>query len=66
MYPELSAEFGALHVESFLAALAADTLAEARRFMQPDGIHPNAEGVALIVEALGPVVERLIEAAAGS
>jgi acyl-CoA thioesterase-1 len=30
--------------------------------MQPDGIHPNAEGVALIVEALGPEVEALIDA----
>ena len=30
-------------------------------YMQPDGIHPNAAGVALIVEALGPEVERLIE-----
>jgi acyl-CoA thioesterase-1 len=29
-------------------------------YMQPDGIHPNARGVALIVEALGPEVERLI------
>jgi hypothetical protein len=28
--------------------------------MQPDGIHPSAEGVALIVEALGPEVEALI------
>jgi lysophospholipase L1-like esterase len=24
--------------------------------MQPDGIHPNAEGVGVIVEAMGPVV----------
>jgi acyl-CoA thioesterase-1 len=31
------------------------------RYMQPDGIHPNADGVALIVEALGPEVEALIE-----
>jgi acyl-CoA thioesterase-1 len=29
--------------------------------MQPDGIHPNAKGVALIVEALGPDVMRLVE-----
>ena len=28
--------------------------------MQPDGIHPNADGVRLIVEALGPEVEALI------
>jgi acyl-CoA thioesterase-1 len=28
--------------------------------MQPDGLHPSAAGVGLIVEALGPEVERLI------
>jgi acyl-CoA thioesterase-1 len=31
------------------------------RYMQPDGLHPSAEGVALIVEALGPRVEELIQ-----
>jgi acyl-CoA thioesterase-1 len=29
-------------------------------FMQADGIHPNPEGVKLIVEALGPKVEELL------
>ena len=28
--------------------------------MQADGIHPNARGVQLIVEGLGPQVEALI------
>jgi acyl-CoA thioesterase-1 len=64
MYPELAEEYGALHVESFLAPLeeAAETdrAGALARYMQPDGIHPNAEGVALIVEALGPAVEALI------
>lgn len=70
MYPELAGAYGALHVESFLAPLSA--AAEADRqgaltaYMQADGIHPNAAGVALIVEALGPEVERLIARAAGS
>ena len=31
------------------------------KYMQQDGIHPNAQGVALIVEALGPDVVRLID-----
>lgn len=64
MYPELAAEFGAIHVDSFLGPLedaaAADPAAALARYMQPDGIHPNAEGVALIVEGLGPFVEDLI------
>ena len=28
--------------------------------MQPDGIHPSAAGVAVIVEAMGPTVLSLI------
>jgi acyl-CoA thioesterase-1 len=65
MYPELAMQYDALHVQSFLAPLteaAEDDRAGAlARYMQPDGIHPNADGVALIVEALGPEVEALIE-----
>jgi acyl-CoA thioesterase I len=65
MYPELAAEYGAIHVESFLGALEAaaesDRSAAMARYMQADGLHPSAEGVALIVEALGPSVEDLLE-----
>lgn len=65
MYPELAAQYGAIHVESFLGALEAaaesDRNAAIARYMQPDGLHPSAEGVALIVEALGPSVEDLLE-----
>jgi acyl-CoA thioesterase-1 len=35
-------------------------------FMQPDGIHPNAEGVQRIVEEIGPAVEALIERVPGA
>ncbi|WP_416915140.1 MAG: arylesterase [Roseicyclus sp.] len=70
MYPELAGAYGALHVESFLAPLSeaaeADRQGALTAYMQADGIHPNAAGVALIVEALGPEVERLIARAAGS
>ena len=39
-------------------------LATARaRYIQADGIHPNAEGVDAIVEAFGPRVLELVEAA---
>jgi acyl-CoA thioesterase-1 len=65
MYPELAEEYDAIHVESFLGALEAaaetDRAGAMARYMQADGIHPNAEGVALIVEALGPSVEALLE-----
>lgn len=64
IYPELAAQYGALHAESFLGPLTdaaeADPRAALAAYMQADGIHPNAAGVALIVSALGPVVEKLI------
>ncbi|RVT87386.1 arylesterase [Rhodobacteraceae bacterium CCMM004] len=65
MYPELATQYGALHAESFLAGLEAleNRSAAVAAYMQPDGIHPNADGVALIVEALGPVVLELVERA---
>jgi acyl-CoA thioesterase-1 len=65
-YAELAAEYDAVLHPNFLRALTTDTdLGTAlRRYMQPDGIHPNAEGVALIVEDVGPSVLALIEQAA--
>jgi acyl-CoA thioesterase-1 len=64
IYPELAADYGVLHADSFLGPLtdaaAADPRAALARYMQADGIHPNATGVARIVEALGPLVEQLI------
>jgi acyl-CoA thioesterase-1 len=64
IYPDLAAQYGALHADSFLgpltAAAEADPRAALASYMQADGIHPNAAGVALIVEALGPLVESLI------
>jgi acyl-CoA thioesterase-1 len=66
MYPELAETHGALLAENFLGALEAaeDRAATLRDYLQPDGIHPNAVGVARIVEALGPRVEALLARAA--
>ncbi|WP_420395761.1 arylesterase [Nioella sp.] len=58
IYPDLAAEYGTLYAESFLAPVVAAP--DLRAVMQADGIHPNADGVALIVEALGPAVEALL------
>ncbi|MCK0167743.1 arylesterase [Jannaschia sp. S6380] len=65
MYPDLAFEYGTLHETSFLAPLLAEVdLATARqRYLQPDGIHPNREGVEVIVEAVGPRVAELVERA---
>lgn len=62
MYHEVAAAYGALYLDSFFAGLGGPGIdpAEVRHFMQPDGIHPNADGVARIVEGLGPSVEALI------
>jgi acyl-CoA thioesterase I len=65
MYPELAAEFDALLYPSFFEALTEGSDLEQARatFMQPDGIHPNAAGVTLIVEGIGPFVLNLLEQA---
>ncbi|WP_171175948.1 arylesterase [Ruegeria sp. HKCCD8929] len=65
MYPELAEAHGALYAESFFAGLDVDGDPQAARaLMQSDGIHPNAEGVARIVAALGPHVLELVDRAA--
>lgn len=65
LYPELAAQYGAVFYDSFFAAFdgQADVPAELGAFIQPDGIHPSAAGVAEIVAHMGPTVLELIEAA---
>ena len=62
IYPDLAAAHGAQVVPDFLGPLTAqaDRAAALRDYVQPDGLHPNAKGVALIVEAIGPEVLKLI------
>ena len=57
MYPELAEAHGALLYASFLKGVIEPGL------MQSDGIHPNAEGVARIVEGIGPQVLKLLDRA---
>ncbi|WP_425450825.1 arylesterase [Pseudoroseicyclus aestuarii] len=65
VYADLAQEYEVLYYPSFFAPLTAGgDLDDARqRYMQDDGIHPNAEGVTLIVEAIGPSVEALVDEA---
>jgi acyl-CoA thioesterase-1 len=63
IYPDLAETYGALYFESFFKGLGSDDPAELTQYMQPDGIHPNAAGVALIVQALGPAVAELARVA---
>ena len=61
IYPQLAEEHGVALAESFLAPLLDDSQdAALRDYLQEDGLHPNAEGVARIVEGLGPKVLDLI------
>jgi len=62
MYPELAAEYGAMLHPDLLQPITEKHDAGMRYtdLMQSDHIHPNAAGVALIVEALGPVVSQFL------
>lgn len=65
LYPALAEQYGTLYYPDFLAGLGADRDRDGalRQFMQSDGVHPNAAGLARIVEAMGPQVRALIVAA---
>lgn len=62
MYPELANAYGSLYLQSFFAGIMqdGDRPADMGAYMQSDGIHPNALGVARIVDVIGPQVEALI------
>jgi acyl-CoA thioesterase-1 len=58
IYPELAAKYGVLLYPFFLDGVASDL-----RLIQPDGLHPNAAGVGVIVGRILPKVEELISRA---
>ena len=64
IYPELAEAYGTVYLESFFAGLVDEGMpidpAALREWFQADVIHPNAEGVARIVKAVGPQVLTLI------
>jgi acyl-CoA thioesterase-1 len=64
IYPDLAAQYGALLAPGFFAPLLKEGAdpASLARYLQPDGLHPNRDGVARIVEGLGPQVLNLLAA----
>lgn len=63
MYPDLADTYATAYFPRFFEGIMTPEtdLQEARRaYMQDDGIHPNRDGVARIVEAIGPSVLELI------
>lgn len=65
LYPELATEYDVPLYPTFFAGLldAGDIAAARAAYIQPDGLHPNAEGVSKIVEAMGPAVLGLAQSA---
>jgi acyl-CoA thioesterase-1 len=62
IYPELAAQYGADITQPYFAPMTGgnpDPLA-AIAFMQDDGIHPNADGVAKLVAGHGPSILALL------
>ena len=60
-YAELAEAYRAVLYPNFLAAISGDTERALTKWMQADGIHPNAKGVTRIVSDMGPSVLALIE-----
>ncbi|WP_072247716.1 arylesterase [Roseibaca calidilacus] len=65
MYVDLAEKYDVPLYPDFLRPLSekAEAGMSFRDLMQDDNIHPNAQGVALIVAALGPDVLRLVQSA---
>jgi len=55
IYPDLAAKYGVLLYPFFLDGVAADL-----SLTQPDGMHPNAAGVGIIVQRILPKVQELV------
>ena len=55
IYPRLAKRYGMLFDPFFLTGVAAEF-----KLNQSDGIHPNKEGVAVIIKRLMPMVRDLI------
>ncbi|SEV92056.1 acyl-CoA thioesterase-1 [Cognatiyoonia koreensis] len=65
MYPDLAETYDVpLYSRWFAGLLAVSGMEDGfAEFLQRDGLHPNAEGVRLIVEAMGPSVLQLAQQA---
>jgi acyl-CoA thioesterase-1 len=61
IFPDMAAKHNTLLIKNFLGPLikTEDLLTAFLKYMQPDGLHPNALGVSRIVEDIGPVVQKL-------
>lgn len=65
LYPALAKAHDVALFPQFLQGLVeiGDRQEALRKYLQPDATHPNADGVALIVDAMGPAVLDLVSRA---
>jgi len=63
IYPDLAAQYHVLLAPGFFAPLVAKAPdpAALTQYLQPDGLHPNAQGVQMIVAGIGPFVLDLLK-----
>ncbi len=60
-FRDLAAQHDAIYVSSFLGGMGQGrSMRQVMALIQPDGLHPNAAGVAANVEAIGPAVLKLV------
>ncbi|WP_330449835.1 GDSL-type esterase/lipase family protein [Paracoccus marcusii] len=64
IWPRLAERHGALLLQDLYAPLAQVPATDRAPLLLRDGVHPSAQGVALIVRHLGPVAAQLVERAA--
>lgn len=61
IYPQLAAQYGVAFYPFFLEGVATDA-----SLNQPDGLHPTAAGVAVIVQRMLPEIDKLIVSSGAS
>ncbi|MBL4766969.1 MAG: arylesterase [Rhodobacteraceae bacterium] len=62
IFPDLAEQYNTLLFPNFMAGIGdGNDPSKMLKYLQNDGLHPNPEGVALIVAAMGPSVLELIE-----
>lgn len=63
LFPDLAQDYGVSLYPYFFDGLGRGTPESFLPYFQSDGIHPNAKGVQLIVQDMGPAVQRLTDMA---
>jgi len=63
IYPDLAAKYDATLVDRFMAPLLDKAAAGERLepYLQQDMLHPNAQGVELIVQHVGPILQSVLQ-----